>query len=104
MTLWPDQSEQLLSSISAAENRAHLWVRGHCFLWKSLPIFAPMLPVPWQEALPQSKGQQVTPLLLLTWQESSRPSPASSKEEAGSRYWYQLAAWTGLLQDKLCLT
>lgn len=35
MTLWPDHSEQLLSSISAAENSAHLWVRGHCFLWKS---------------------------------------------------------------------
>lgn len=35
MTLWPAQAEQLLSSISAAENRAHLWVRGHCFLWKS---------------------------------------------------------------------
>lgn len=78
------------------------------FSGKALPVLAPIpmpvLPVPWQEALPQSKGQQVTPLLLLTWQESSRPSPASSKEEAGSRYWYQLAAWTGLLQDKLCLT
>lgn len=35
MTLWPDQAEQLLSSISAAENRAHLWVHGHGFLWKS---------------------------------------------------------------------
>lgn len=35
MSLWPDQAEQLLSSISAAENRAHLWGCGHCFLWKS---------------------------------------------------------------------
>lgn len=94
MTLWPDQAKQLLSSISAVENRAHSWGCGHCFLWKSPshPCSMPMLPVPWQEALSQSKGQQVTPLALLTWQESSRPSPASSEEEAGSRYWYQLAA------------
>lgn len=47
----------------------HIHGTCRCFLWKSpshpCSSLMPMLPVPWQEALSQSKGQEVTPLVDL---------------------------------------
>lgn len=99
MTLWPEQAEKLLSSISAVENRTHSWYVVVAFSGKALPILAHLscqcYPCPGKRPCPRAKARRWHH--LLTWQESSRLNPASSKKEAGSRYWYQLAAWNGVI-------
>lgn len=88
MTLWPDQAEQLLSSITAAGNRAHPGTWSLLSPAELLPVLAPLPlpppPVPLTgKSLSHSKGQQVTSLLSMAraglLQERCRAKPCQRR-------------------------